>query len=133
MKKYLNPSRYIYVDISILLCLIYFINSVFISMEVLNEINIIGKVSTQFSETSSYHSDKISEFSYQAFFIDVAWYLFFYILLEVANKLLSLIDIIAKIIGKPINVNIKLLNKYCTLMLLIIGGKFLVFIIASML
>lgn len=132
MKKYPNPSRYFYVDISILLCLIYFINSAFISIEVLKEVDIIGEVTTSVSENSNYYWNKISELNFRVFLIDVVWYLFFYILLEVTSKVLSMIELVAKIIGNPININIMLLNKYCTLLLLVLGGKFLVFIIASL-
>ncbi len=131
MKKYPNPSRYFYVDISILLCLIYFINSAFISIEVLKEIDLIEEVETTISENSNYYWAEISELNIKVFLIDVAWYLLFYILFEVASKVLSMIELVAKIIGNPININIKLLNKYCTLLLLILGGKFLFFIITS--
>ena len=131
MKKYPNPSRYFYVDISILLCLIYFINSAFISIEVLKEIDLIEEVETTISENSNYYWAEISELNIKVFLIDVAWYLLFYILFEVASKVLSMIELVAKIIGNPININIKLLNKYCTLLLLILGGKFLLFIIAA--
>ena len=132
MKKHLNPSKYFYVDISILLCLIYFINTAFISIEVLKEIDIFGEVRTSFSENSKNYLHIISELNFKEFFIDVFWYFFFYILLEVASKALSMLELMAKIIGNPIKINIKLLNKYCTLLLLILGGKFLVFIITSL-
>jgi hypothetical protein len=131
MKKYPNPSKYFYVDISILLCLIYFINSAFISIEVLKEIDLIEAVGKTVSENSNYYWAEISELNIKVFLIDVAWYLLFYILFEVASKVLSMIELVAKIIGNPININIKLLNKYCTLLLLILGGKFLLFIIAA--
>ncbi len=132
MKKYPNPSRYFYVDISILLCLIYFVNSAFISTEVLKEINLIGEVTTVISENSNYYWNKISELNFKVFLIEEVWYLLFYILLEVASKALSLLELVANIIGNPIKLNIKLLNKYCTLLLLILGGKFLTFIITSL-
>ncbi|MFK8005840.1 MAG: hypothetical protein AB8H03_05695 [Saprospiraceae bacterium] len=124
MKKYSNPSRYFYVDVSILLCLIYLMNTTFISIEVLKEIENVGEVRTSIFENIN--------FNFKEFFYDVGWYLFIYILLEVSNKVLSLIEILAKIVGNPIKVNIKLLNKYCTLLLLLLSGKFLIFIITSL-
>ena len=132
MKKYPNPSRYFYVDISILLCLIYFINSAFISTEVLKEIDIIEEVSISVFEKSNNYFHKILDLDLKIFLIDVVWYLFIYILFEVTSKMLSMLELVAKIAGNPIKINIKLLNKYCTLLLLILGGKFLVFLIASL-
>jgi hypothetical protein len=131
MKKYPNPSRYFYIDISILLCLIYFINSAFISIEVLKEIDIIEEVKISVSENSNQYWNIISELNFKTFLIDVVWYLLFYFLLEITSKALSVLELIANILGNPIKINIKLLNKYCTLLLLILGGKFLVFIITS--
>lgn len=132
MKRYLNPSRYIYVDVLILLCLICVLNSVFISIEVLNEIELIGVSGTNFFETPSYYFHRISELNIKGFLIDVVWYLIFYILLELICKAFSLIEIIAKIIGKPLELNIKSLNKFSALLLLLLCGKFIVFLISSL-
>lgn len=132
MKNHPSPSRFFYVDLSILLCLIYLINTTFISTEVLKEIDIIGEVRILVSEKSNNYFYKIFDLDLKVFLIDVSWYLFIYILLEIMSKILSMLELVAKIAGNPIKINIKLLNKYCTLLLLILGGKFLFFFIASL-
>ncbi|MFK7772472.1 MAG: hypothetical protein AB8F94_10040 [Saprospiraceae bacterium] len=132
MKMYPQPSKYFYVDIFILLCLIYFITSAFISIEVLKEMEIIGDNTTTIPKYFSCFLNQFVDLNFKDFLIDVAWYLFFYILLEMISKVFSILEIIAKIIGNPIKINIKLLNKYCTLLLLILAGKFLVFLITSL-
>lgn len=132
MKKYPNPSRYFYIDILILLCLIYVVNSTFISIEVLKEIDIINELGTTDSENYNNYWDEISELNFKAFLIDAFWYLVFYVFFEITSKALSLLELIGKIIGNPFKINIKLVNKYCTLLLLILGGKFLTFILGSL-
>lgn len=132
MKKYLNPSKYFYVDILILLGLICLLNSVFTSMEVLKEIEIIGISRINVFEIVSYYFYRISELNLKGFLLEVVWYLIFYILLEFVCKVFSLIELIAKIIGKSVELNIKSFNRFSALLLLLLCGKFLMFLISSL-
>ena len=133
MEIHPKSSSKIYAKFPKVLCIIYLLSSIIFDFYHPNDFEIyeVAKLKV-INESESliqffWESDSIS------FFKNLTGYLFFYIWLEVICKTLSLIKIIGRLQGRPTNIKINRLQKISVLLILLLGGKFIIFMVHSIL
>jgi hypothetical protein len=131
MESHPNSSSLIYARFPKVLCVIYVFFSIIFDFYYPNDFEIIEVAKLKVIDESEalvpflLKSDSIS------FLQNLTWYLFFFILLESVGKIFLLVKFIGKLQGQPTNTKIKRLHNFSVLLILLLGGKFLVFMVNS--
>lgn len=133
MKSYPSSSFYIYAKIPKVLCIVYLISSIIFDFYHPNDFEIYEVAKLKIIDGSETLVQSFLENSSISFVKNLTGYLFFYILLEAMCKIFSLIKIIGRMRGRPTNMKIKRLHNFSALLILLLGGKFIIFMVSSFL
>ena len=133
MKSHHNSSSYVYAKFPRVVFVIYLLYSIIFDNYYPSDFEIYKVAKTKVIAESEAFIQLLLECVSVSFFKDLGWYLFFYILLESICKILSLIEIIGRMRGRPTLVKIKRLNNISAGLILLLRGKIIIFIVGSLL
>ena len=133
MKIHPNSSILIYAKVPKVLCIIYLLSSIIFYFYHPNDFEIYEVAKLKIMDKNEELLQFFGQSDSISFFKSLTWYLFFYILLDSGCKIFSLIKIIGRMQGRPTNMKINRLQKISTLLILLLGGKFIIFMVSSFL